>query len=194
MQYEAGVKVSTLEDHLVVTAAAFDVKRNNVFTLVGDVPVFNDQKTDGGEGNVQVLVGSRWRITANGTGQHAALTDNPSNPAATGKRPVGVPQYIFNLWTTYDLKLGGFNGLTVGGGVTSRDRMYGNVLNTLFIPSYTTLDAVLTYTAQSWSGSLGFRNLTDTRYFTAANGAGGFVGEPLSVFFALRRNFRGGHD
>jgi iron complex outermembrane recepter protein len=194
MQYEAGVKVSTLADHLVVSAAGFDVKRNNVFTLVGDVPVFNDQKTDGGEGNVQVLVGSRWRITANGTGQHAALTDNPSNPAATGKRPVGVPQYIFNLWTTYDLKLGGLSGLTVGGGATSRDRVYGNVLNTLFIPSYTTLDAVLTYTAQSWSGSLGFRNLTDTRYFAAANGAGGFVGEPLSVFFALRRNFGGRHD
>ncbi len=67
--------------------------------------------------------------------------------------------------------------------------MYGSVLNTVYIPSYTTLDTVLTYTGQKWNASLGLRNLTDTRYFTAANGAGGFVGEPRNFFVALRRTF-----
>jgi iron complex outermembrane recepter protein len=189
LQYEAGVKVAELDNRVMFTLAGFDVRRNNVFTLVGDVPVFNDQKTQGGEGNLQVLVGRRWKIIANGTGQHAALTDNPSNPAATGKRPVGVPQHIFNLWTTYDLKVAGVTGLTIGGGLTNRDKMFGDVLNTKSIPSYTSLDTVLSYGGHQWNVSFGFRNITNTRYFVAANGAGGFVGEPLSMFVQLRRTF-----
>ncbi len=189
LQYEAGIKLAALNDHLLVTGAAFDVKRNNVFTLVGDVPVFNDQNTQGGEANVQLLIGQSWKIFANGTGQHAWLTDNPSNPAATGKVPVGVPQRIFNLWTSYDLKSEGVPGLTLAGGVTNRDRMFGSLLDTEFIPSYTTLDAVVSYSADKWNGSLGFRNLTDTRYFIAANGAGGFVGNSRSFFVSVRRTF-----
>jgi iron complex outermembrane receptor protein len=189
LQYEAGIKIAAFDNRLMLTAAGFDVKRNNVFTLVGDVPVFNDQKTQGSEANLQLQLTRSWMLSANGTGQHAALTDNPSNPVATGKHPVGVPQYIFNLWTTYDLRFTGFSGLSIGGGLTSRDRMFGDVLNTNSIPSYTTLDSVLSYTGQKWNASLGFRNLTDARYFTAANGAGGFVGEPRSFFVTLRRTF-----
>jgi iron complex outermembrane recepter protein len=192
MQYEAGVKAASFNNHLMFTVAGFDVKRNNVFTLVGDVPVFNDQKTQGGEGNVQMLVGSRWNISANVTGMHAWLTDNPSNPAATGKRPVGVPQHIVNLWTTYDLKIASVPGFRVGFGLANRDRMYGDLLNTKSIQSYTTLDMVLSYTGRQWDATVGLRNLTDTRWFVAANGAGGFVGDPRSVFVTLRKNFGAG--
>jgi iron complex outermembrane recepter protein len=189
LQYEAGVKVAALNNRVMFTAAGFDVKRNNVFTLVGDVPVFNDQKTNGGEANVQALVGRRWNIFANVTAQHASLTDNPSNPAATGKRPVGVPEHIFNLWTTYDLKVANVSGLKIGFGLANRDRMYGDILNTKAVPSYTTLDTSLSYTRQQWNGSLGFRNLTDRTWFVAANGGGGFVGEPRSFFIVVRRTF-----
>jgi iron complex outermembrane receptor protein len=192
LQYEAGVKAAAFGDRVTFTAAGFDVKRNNVFTLVGDMPVFNDQKTDGGEANVQALLTRRWKISANGTGQHAWLVDNPSSPAATGKRPVGVPQHIFNLWTTYDLKVGKLAGFTVGGGLTNRDRMFGDVLNTKSVPSYTTVDAVASYTATQWNASVGVRNLADTRYFVAANGGGGFVGEPRSYFIAVKRTFGAG--
>jgi iron complex outermembrane receptor protein len=193
LQYEAGVKVTAFSSHLELTAAAFDIKRDNVFTLVGDVPLFSDQKTQGGEVNLQLLLGRSWKISANGTGMHPWLTDNPSKPAAIGKRPVGIPEHIFNLWTSYDIKVSNFKGLTIAGGVTNRDRMYGDVLNTNSIPSYTTLDTVFSYARPTWNASLGFRNLTDTRYFIAANGGGGLVGEPRSFFIALRKDF-GRHE
>ncbi len=92
MQYEAGFKMAELNNRILITAAAFHVKRNNVFSLVSDVPVFNDQLTQGGEGNVELGLTSRWHLNANATGMHAALTDNPSNPAATGRRPQGCSQ------------------------------------------------------------------------------------------------------
>jgi iron complex outermembrane recepter protein len=189
LQYEVGLKAASPNNRVILTGAAFDVMRNNVFALVGDVPVFNDQKTQGGEANLQLALVRGWSLSANGTGQHAWLTDNPSNPAATGKRPVGVPEHIFNLWTSYDLSFAGVNGFSIAGGLTNRDRMYGDVLNTKFIPSFTTLDLVASYSGQLWNGSFGIRNLTDTRWFVAANGAGGFVGDPRSFFISLRRTF-----
>ncbi|AEU34478.1 TonB-dependent receptor [Granulicella mallensis] len=191
-QYEAGVKVAALNDRILVTAAAFHVMRNNVFSLVSDIPVFNDQLTQGGEGNVELALSHHWKLNANATGMHASLTDNPSNPAATGRRPQGVPDRIVNLWTSYELPLGGQDTITLAGGFTNRSSMFADLLNTNSIPSYTTADVVANFHVHGWTGAFGVRNLTDTRYFTAANGAGGFVGESRSYFGKVQFRFGAG--
>ncbi|QMV19957.1 TonB-dependent receptor [Granulicella sp. 5B5] len=188
-QYEAGVKVAVLNDRVQMTAAAFHVMRNNVFSLVSDIPVFNDQLTQGGEGTVELVLNRRWKLTANGTGMHASLTDNPSNPAATGRRPQGVPNRIVNLWTSYNLPVGRGETFTLAGGFTNRSSMFADLLNTNSIPSYTTADAVASFKARGWSGEFGVRNLTNTLYFTAANGVGGFVGDARSYFGRVQWQF-----
>jgi iron complex outermembrane recepter protein len=66
-----------------------------------------------------------------------------------------------------------------------RDKVFGNILNTDSVPSYTTVDAALAYRTPKWDVALNLKNLTDTRYFIAANGAGALVGDPLSVFFSV---------
>lgn len=191
MQYEAGVKVAALNDHILITAAAFHVMRNNVFSLVSDVPVFNDQLTQGGEGTVELAMNRRWKFNANATGMHASLTNNPSNPAATGRRPQGVPNRIVNLWTSYDLPLGSGEVIALAGGFTNRSSMFADLLNTNSIPSYTTEDVVANIHVHGWAGAFGVRNLTDARYFTAANGVGGFVGDARSYFGKLQFQFGG---
>ena len=130
-----------------------------------------------------------WKALANFTVQHAFLTDNPSNPATTGKDPVGIPQHIFNLWTSYDFEVKKLSGLTASGGLTYRDSMYGDILNTKSVPSYVTLDVVFGYSSHKWNVSAGIRNLTDRLYFVVANGAGGFVGDPRTLFVQTRWNF-----
>jgi iron complex outermembrane receptor protein len=192
-QYEAGVKIAALNNRIMVTAAAFHVMRNNVFSLVSDIPVFNDQRTQGGEGNVELALTRRWKLNANATGMHASLTNNPSNPAATGRRPQGVPNRIVNLWTSYDLPVGPHNNVSISGGFTNRSSMFADLLNTNSVPSYTTGDIVANIHAHGWSGAFGVRNLTDDRYFTAANGAGGFVGDSRSYFGKLKYQFGGGN-
>ncbi len=189
MQYEAGVKVAALNDRVMVTAAAFHVMRNNVFSLSSDIPIFNDQRTQGGEGTVELTLNRHWRLNANATGMHAALTNNPSNQAATGRRPQGVPNRIVNLWTSYDVLAGRRETLTLSGGFTNRSSMFADPLNTNSIPSYTTADVVANIKAHGWTGAFGVHNLTDARYFTAANGVGGFVGDARSYFGKLQWQF-----
>lgn len=189
LQYEAGVKVSALRGRLSLTAAAFDTRRDHVFALVGDTPVFNDQKTRGVEADLALQATKRWRITANATLQRARLIDNPSNPAATGKMPQGVPARIAHLWTDYLLTGDDQHGLRIGAGLESRSMMYGNILNTNRVPGYVTEQAVLTWDAGRWELSGGVRNLSDRRWFIAANGAGALVGEPRTFFASARIRF-----
>ena len=191
MQYEAGAKIAALNERVMITAAAFHVMRNNVFSLVSDIPVFNDQLTQGGEGTVELALNRHWRVNANATGMHASLTDNPSNPAATGRRPQGVPNRIVNLWTSYDLPVGGQETFTLAGGFTNRSSMFADLLNTNSIPSYTTADVVANMKIRGWTGAFGVNNLADDRYFTAANGVGGFVGDARSYFGKVQFQFGG---
>jgi iron complex outermembrane receptor protein len=98
------------------------------------------------------------------------------------------------LWTTYDFRIAGRSGFSAGGGLTYRDKLYGDILNTKSVPAFTTLDAVFSYGAEKWSASVGVRNLTNTNYFVAANGGGGFVGEPINFYFQLKRTFGSGGE
>jgi iron complex outermembrane recepter protein len=189
LQYEGGVKLALADDRVTLNLAAFDVQRSNVFTLVGETPVFNDQRTDGFEADLTVHPLKQWKIEANATAQHATLTDNPSNPAAAGKQPIGVPAKIFNIWTTYDFSIAGHDGFEAGVGINYRDRIYGNATNTNSIPSYVLVNLVFAYKQPSWDASLGITNITNERYFVEANGAGALVGEPLGVFAATHVHF-----
>jgi iron complex outermembrane receptor protein len=187
LQYEAGLKVVAFNDRVLMTLAAFHVMRNNVFSLLNDVPVFNDQRTEGGDGSIELGLTRLWKLNANATGMHAALTDNPSNPAVTGQRPQGVPNRIVNLWTTFRVPLGTTldgtkGGLTLAGGFTNRSSMFAGLPNTNAVPSYTTVDMTANFHSGSWEGAFGVRNVANERYFTAANGAGGFVGDARSYF------------
>ena len=185
IQYEAGVKLAPLGDRLSLTGSAFRVTRENVFTEVGTTIFFNDQETWGGELDAQWRATSRLHVLANLTAQHAELTDNPSQPAATGKQPVGVPSRIANVWSTYDLSFGGLDGFRVGAGLSYRDRVFGNTTNTNEIPAFAVVDAVLGFYRPAWDVALGVNNLTDETYFTTALGAGARVGDPRSVFLTV---------
>jgi iron complex outermembrane receptor protein len=190
-QYEGGVKGEVLQGRLNFTAAGFDVARNNVFSLSSttQLPIFSNQKTFGFEANVQATVAHNWRLSANTTIEHAILTYNPSLVAGVGHRPVGVPSRIFNFWTTYDFHIARASGFRIGGGIAARDRMFGNQQNTYSIPDYVTLDSVFSYDGKLGSLSVGVRNITNQLWFSAANGAGGFVGDPRSYFLEAKKTF-----
>jgi iron complex outermembrane recepter protein len=186
LEYEAGVKLSTPDNRFVLTAAAFDIQRTNVFTentaVVPIIVAFNAQKSYGFDADLQIQITPQWQVLANMISQTAKLTAVPLTPNQVGNWPVGVPAHIVNVWSTYDFAIAGIKGFRVGAGVSYNSKTFGSTANTGFIPSSTVVEAMFGYYAAHWDAQIGVKNLTDVTYFTTAQSAGGYVGQPRTFY------------
>jgi iron complex outermembrane receptor protein len=189
LQYEVGVKLGTDDSRFQFTFSAFDITRENVFMLVNDVANFGNQFTRGFEGDLAIAVTPEWKIMANGTLQQAVTTADPAAPTAVGHIPIGVPLRMANLWTTYDFDIFGMKGFKVGAGVQYKGEIFGDLQNMNQVPGYVIFDANLTYSQPKWDVSIGIKNIANTLYFTAANGAGAFVGDPRTAYIKIDARF-----
>jgi iron complex outermembrane recepter protein len=193
LQYEAGIKFSLPNNRLVVNTAIFDVSRNNVAALqtVNDIEtvVFDSQKTRGVEASLDAQLTNQWHLLGNVTAQDAVITDNPQGISSVGKHPQGAPAYIANLWTTYDFSIAGISGFRIGAGVNYQSKSFSDITNVNSIPTFVIANAVVGYETPRWGIDLNIHNITNQRYFIAANAAGAYVGEPLSALVNLHTNF-----
>ncbi len=193
LQYEAGVKFSFLDGQYVLNTALFDVSRDNVAALlaIGTVEsvVFDSQRTKGAEATLDASITPQWHLIANFTAQHAVITSNPQGITSVGNHPQGVPAYMAKLWTTYDFSIAGVSGFHVGAGIDYMSRTYSDITNVNSIPSYVIANAAFGYRMRRWGVDVNVHNLTNRRYFIAANSAGAYVGEPLSAFVTLHADF-----
>jgi iron complex outermembrane recepter protein len=184
LEYEAGIKFSTPDNSVILTAAAFDIDRTNVFNenSTTGVVTFNAQYSKGVDADLQWLITQQWKVLANAIWQTAKLTQVPSAPAEVGLWPVGVPAQIYNLWTTYDFVIAGIHGFRAGAGVSFNGRTYANLGNVAWIPSSTVADAMFGYYAAHWDAQIGVKNITNVTYYTTAESAGGAVGLPRTFY------------
>jgi iron complex outermembrane receptor protein len=193
LEYEAGIKFSFLGDRIVLNTAVFDISRNNVASLlsVGGVEtvVSDSQRARGGEASLDTKITDQWHVLANFTRQNAVVTDNPQGVTSVGNHPQGVPGLMANLWTTYDFSIGGTPGFRVGAGVNYQGKSYSDITNVNSIPAYAIANAVLGYEAKHWGVDVNVHNITNERYFIAANAAGAYVGEPLNAFVKVHADF-----
>jgi iron complex outermembrane recepter protein len=193
LQYEAGIKFSFLQDRIVLNTAVFDVSRNNVATLLTvngvETVVFDSQKTRGAEASLDTKIADQWHLLANVTSQDAVVTDNPQGVTSVGNHPQGVPAYMANLWTTYDFSIAGIPGFRIGAGLNYQAKSYSDITNVNSIPAYVIANAALGYQAAHWGIDLNVHNITNERYFVAANAAGAYVGEPLTALVKLHADF-----
>lgn len=193
LEYEAGLRFTFLQDRLVMNTAVFDVMRDNVATLVTiggvETVVFDSQRTRGGEISVDAAITDRWHVLANAVAQDAAVTNNPQGVSSVGNHPQGVPAYMANVWTTYEFPIAGVHGFHVGAGMNYQSKSYSDITNVNSIPASVIFNAVFGYEGRGWGADVNLHNITNQRYFIAANAAGAFVGEPFSAFASVHMNF-----
>jgi iron complex outermembrane recepter protein len=191
MQYEAGIKFSMFNDKVVLNTSVFNVSRDNVATLFAnsagqEAIAFDSQLTNGVEASLDAALTDQWHLLANATAESAVVTNAPQAPTTLGNHPQGVPAYMANLWTTYKFSIGRIQGFQVGGGVNYRDKTYSDTTNVNSVPAYVIGNAMIGWDNANWGVALNVKNITNERYFVAANGAGGFVGEGLGAFVTVR--------
>jgi iron complex outermembrane recepter protein len=100
-----------------------------------------------------------------------------------------VPTRMANLWTTYDFAIMGEPGFEVGAGLNYEDKTYSDITNQNSVPSFVIGNLEFAYQTPVWGVALNIKNVTDERYFVAANGAGGYVGNPLTAYVSAHLNY-----
>lgn len=192
---EAGIKTSLLGGRLTPTLALFDIERRNVAVSDPADPNFElviqvgKSRSRGVEVEVPAVLTPRWRLIANYTYLDAEVREDSF--LTPGLRLVNAPKHSASLWTTFDLA-GALDGASVGVGAQHIGNRAGNTDNSIVLPSYTRIDANLTYEVGAWRAQLNMLNLFNADYYDSG---GGFLplypGAPRVVTGSISYRFGG---
>lgn len=190
---EVGIKGSLLDDRLYFALSAFEQTRTNYSAQ--DQVSNNTTESKGYELEARFLVTSNFTLTGAvthleitnltakdggsqfgfvGAGDLPGVTD-PSLfygyvlkgisfvDSSESAKKVGIPENMYSLTGAYDFG----NGLRATASVIKADSTYSGFSRGIKLPSYTLLNAGISYTTGDWTFGLQGKNLTDERYFRA---------------------------
>lgn len=188
---EVGVKGSVLDDRLYFAAAWFNQTRTNFNAQ--DLTSNNTTESEGYELEARFLVTDNFTLTAAYT--HVEVLNltalengsqfsfvgaedlvNVSDPALhygtliqgihfvsseDEARKAGIPENVYSLTGAYDFG----NGWRATGSVSHVDSVFSGFSQAVELPSYTLVNAGITYEVNDWSFRVQGKNLTDERYY-----------------------------
>ena len=189
-QIEVGIKRDLMGGRAKLTLAGYEIIKKNVATPDPVNPLFRvqtgEQRSRGLEFDVSGEIAPGWDIIFTASRIDAEVTRD--NRFAVGSRLPGAPELSGGLWTTYAFQGGPLAGLTFGAGAYYiGERQAGLPNNGWTLPSYTRLDAMLSYDIGRVALQLNMRNLGDKRIYDLT-GTTILPQEPRAVM--LRTSYR----
>ena len=175
VNYELGTKWDLFHDRLSLTAAVFRTEKKNTRILVDALTYQNagESQVDGIELSASGKITDQWQVFAGYSYLDSELVKAGRNGrngvisagSNEGNQMPNTPKNSFSLWTTYAIT----PKLTIGGGAFYVDDVYGDVGNTVYVPSYTRYDAMASYKlTKNIDLQLNVQNLTDKTYYDKA--------------------------
>ncbi|WP_118952654.1 TonB-dependent receptor [Taibaiella helva] len=182
-QWEAGAKLALMEGKLSATLSYYDIRVTNAI-----MPELRDGKTFTVQNGTQQSKGVEAELIASpfpGFNLIAGYgyNDNKFTRAAVnieGKRALGTPEHVGNVWLTYTLLESAVKGLGIGGGVMYVSDVFQDNQNTFTLPAYTMVDATIFYNRPKYRISFKLNNMLNEKYWVSD----GFYSRPQKT-----RNF-----
>ena len=197
-QWEGGLRWQPVGSQIYVTLGAYQITQQNITT-----PDPNPGHVCGGgtcsvqtgearirglelEGRATLPFGVAAIVTF--TKMDSEITES-NTPAELGNKMAQVPHYMASAFLNYTIPSGALAGLGLGGGARYTGTTFGNVANTLEIPSYTLFDLLARYefgkdggAFEGLSISVNARNLLNKTYVaTCGSVASCFYGSGRTV-------------
>lgn len=168
--YEVGTKLDLLDGRLGVTAALFQIEKENVQTADPANTGFNiaagEARSRGFDVSVAGELAPSWRVIGGYAYVDAEVTRGDAVLRA-GSPLLNVPRHSASLLSVYEFRDGPLAGLGVGGGFTHVGSRSGENGNRAFrLPAYTTVDALAYYkVTENVRVNLNVLNLFDKEYY-----------------------------
>lgn len=186
-QFEGGIKLDIRAARAIVTAAVFQLDRDNL-TVVDPVdPAFQRlaglQRSRGFELSIDAapVEGLRVNLSYNHLFSARFVNDN----SFAGNTIPNAPESALGLFATYDVPM--VEGLAFSGGLTHVGERFGIANNIFTLPAYTLVDLGVRYRLTgNLDLSVNVRNLFDKTYYTGSiNSTTIGVGQPRAFLFGL---------
>lgn len=189
-QYEFGNKNEFFGGRLAVNAALYHITMTNVATAdpanPGQTIQVGEERHQGFEIDASGELPGGWRVYGGATWLDPRVTKSNDTPSTVGHRSANVPRQAANLWVSKDLG----DGWRAGLGAYYVGQRYAAVDNTVALPSYTRLDAAISYSTKAVELALNLRNLADRVYYeSATNNFQLAPGAPRSAMLTARYAF-----
>lgn len=189
-QIEAGIKFKSLDNRTQLTAAWFDIRKQNV---VVNTPTFNqytqngEVQSKGAEIALRHRVTDKLDLTLGLTHLDMQVTKNTLNPSLVGKTPVWVAEKQASLWLNYFAT----PDLDLSTGVRYVGKSQMDAANSATVPSYLVVDAAANYKlSDTWRLGITASNLNNKRYVGACfDIANCWMGTERSVELSLNATF-----
>jgi len=169
--YEIGTKWELFDSRLLLTAAVFQLNRDNAYIQVGaddqDFAYAGETRVRGVELSVSGRLTDRWQVIGGYSYLDSELIEGGFESLAEGRQLPNVPEHSATLFTHYAIT----PTLTLGGGASYVDEVFGSVTSTppKRVPDYVRFDADAAWqVSDSTRLRLNVLNLTDETYYTRA--------------------------
>lgn len=196
-QTEIGIKQAFWDQRGEWTLAAYHIVKKKLLTDVPGNPQFKQQvgqqSSDGLEASLDLQLPHAWQLQANAAIVRAQYDDFQQDVGGVqvsrdGNRPVDVPRRTANLWLSKAVT----DDIRAGAGVRYVDARYADMANRNELPSYTVVDATVSWKAlRNTTLGLQLNNLFDRTYAVSQynDGQQWILGEPRSFFVTADYTF-----
>lgn len=169
-QFEAGFKLDLFGKKLLSTISYYNMRvKNRVILDPGGLGNRQDGniKNQGFEMDIVINPIKGLNIVG-GYGYNDNHYEDRKN---AGKRVEWTPKHVANLWTSYKIMGGTYEGLGFGAGFNFVDKTYINISNHFLAPAYTTVGATVFYDKKKYRIGLKMNNALNQTYWN-------FYGQP----------------
>ena len=191
MNKEIGAKLDFFNGLASATASLFQLERTNIKSSNPAAPnvliPIGVQRTDGLELTFTGELPRAWQVWAGYAYLDAKTTSSP-NAALQGKRATLTPRHSANLW----LVKGFASHYRAGAGVNYVGDRAADPANTVTLPAYTLVDAMIGYKAGKMDIQFNINNILDQKYIVSGHGTSPNLntpGAPRNIQLTARYNF-----
>jgi iron complex outermembrane recepter protein len=172
-QYELGVKYQPPGWNMLLTAAVYDLRQQNVLTPDPNNTLFSVQTGEIRSRGVDLEAKASLNRNINLLASYTYLdnTVTRANDGTQGKHPVLFSAHRASAWLDYGFLEGPAEGLRLGAGMRYLGPSWGDTANTLRVPSATLFDARISYdlgalgpSLQGLTAVVNATNLADKQY------------------------------